>query len=55
MLYKINQREKIQQGIKVELQFLRTALWVIARSMHTKFGFIWTYDDKVTLQTRNCL
>jgi len=47
MLYKINQKLK-----KVELRFLCTALRVIARSMHTKFGVIWTYDDKVMLRTR---
>ena len=52
MLYKINQREIIQKRNKVELWFLCTALRVIARNMHTNFGFIWTYDDKVTLRTR---
>jgi len=53
MLYKINQRGIIKKLNKVELRFLCTALGVIARSMHTKFGVIWTYDDKVSLQTRN--
>jgi len=52
MLYKINQRGIIQIRNKVELRFLCTVLRVIARSMHTKFGVIWTYDDKVTLRTR---
>jgi len=55
MLYKINQSEIIQKQNKVELRFLCTALRVIARSMHTKFGVIWTYDDKVMLWTRNAL
>jgi len=52
MLYKINQKGIIQKRNKVELWFLCTALRVIARSMHTKFGVIGIYDDKVTLQTR---
>jgi len=52
MLYKINQRGIIQKQNKVELRFLCNALQVIARSMHTTFGVIWTYDDKVTLRTR---
>jgi len=52
MLYKINQRGFIHKRNKVELRFLSTALRVIARSMHTKLGVIWTYDDKVTLRTR---
>jgi len=55
MLYKINQREIIQQWNNVELRFLRIALRIIARSMHTKFGVIWPFDDKVTLRTRNGL
>jgi len=37
----------------VELWFVYTALRVIARNMHTKFGVIWTYGDKVKLQTKN--
>jgi len=52
MLYKINQRGIIKNRNKVELRFLCTALRVIARNMHTQFGVIWTYDDKVTLRTR---
>jgi len=52
MLYKINQRGIIQERNKVKLRFLCTAFRVIARSMHTKFGVIWIYDDKVTLRTR---
>jgi len=40
---------------KVELWFLYTALQVITKNMHTKFEVIWTYGDKVTLQTRNAL
>ena len=42
---KINQRGIIQKRNKVELRFLCTALWVIAKNMHTKFGMIWTYSD----------
>ena len=38
---------RIQKWKKLELRFLCTALRVIARSMHTKFGVIWTYDDKI--------
>ena len=49
---KISQRGIIQKRNKVELRFLRTALRVIARNMHTKFGLIWTYSDKVMLRTR---
>ena len=52
MLFKINQRGIIQKWNKVELQFLCTALRVIARNMHTKYGVIRTYGDKVTLRTR---
>jgi len=52
MLYKINPVGKIKKRNKVELRFLCTALQVIARSIHTKFGVIWTYDEKVTLRTR---
>jgi len=55
MLYKINQRGIIQKRNKVELQFLCTALRVIARNMHTKYGVIWTYGDNVMLQTRNAV
>jgi len=47
MLYKINQREIIQKRNNVTSRFLCTALRVIARSMHTKFGVIWIYDDKL--------
>ena len=52
MFYKINQREIIQNRNKIELRFFSIALRFIARSMHTKFGVIWTYDDKVMLRTR---
>jgi len=31
---------------------LSSALRGIARYMHTKFGVVWTYSDKVTLLTR---
>jgi len=55
MLYKINQKAIINKRNKVELRFLCPALWDIARNMHTKFGVIWTYNDKVTLRTRNAL
>jgi len=55
ILYKINQRGQIQKQNKVEIRFLCTALRVIARSMHTKFGVIWTYGDKGMLRTRNAL
>jgi len=54
MLFK-NQRGLIKKWNKAVLWFLCTALRVIARNMHTKFGVIWTYDDKVTLRTRNAL
>ena len=46
-----HQRVIIQKRNKVELRFLCTTLPVIARSMHTKFGVIWTFGDKVTLRT----
>jgi len=52
MLHKINQKEIIEKRKKVELRILCTALQVIARNVHTKFGVIRTYDDKVTLRTR---
>ena len=55
MLYKINQRGIIQKRNKVELWFLCTALRVVARNMHTKYGVIQTYGDKVMLRTRNAL
>jgi len=55
MLYKINQRDLNQKRKKVELRFLCTALRVIARNMHTKYGVILTYGDKVMLRTRNAL
>ena len=55
MLYKINQRGITQKRINVELRFLCTALRVIARNMHTKYGVIRTYGDKVMLRTRNVL
>jgi len=51
MLNKIDQKRIIQKLNKVELQLLCTALQVIARNMHTKYGVIRTYDDKVMLQT----
>jgi len=53
MLYKINQRWIIRKRKNVELWLLCTALQFIARKMHTKFKVIWTYDDNVTLRTRN--
>jgi hypothetical protein len=52
MLYKNQSKGIIKKRNKVELRFLCTALWVIARNMHTKFGVIWTYVDKVRLRTR---
>ena len=55
MLYKINQRRIIQNRNKGKLQFLCTALQVIARNMHTKYEVIRTYGDKVMLRTRNAL
>jgi len=55
MLYKINQRGIIKKRNKVELWFLCTALRVVARNMHTKYGVIQTYGDKVMLRTRNAL
>jgi len=55
MLYKINQKKIIKKRNKVELQFLSTALRVIARNMHTKHGVIRTYSDKFMLRTRNAL
>ena len=33
-----------------ELRFLCTAPRVIARNMHTTFGVIWIYGDKITLR-----
>jgi len=45
MLYKINQRGIIWKINNVELRFLYTALRVIARNMHTKYGVIQTYGD----------
>jgi len=44
--------EQFKKRNKVELRFLCSALRVIARNMHTMFGVIWTYNDKVTLRTR---
>jgi len=59
ILYKINQRGIIKKWNKVEkkvaLRFLCTALPVIARNMHTKYGVIPTYGDKVMYWTRNAL
>jgi len=55
MLYKINQRVIIQKRNKVELRFLCTAIRIIARNMHTKYGVIWTYGEKVMLRTRNAI
>jgi len=54
ILYK-NQRGLIKKWNKVELRFLCTALQVIARNMHTKYGVIQTYGDKVMLRTKNAL
>jgi len=53
MLYKINQRGIIKKRNNVELWFLCIALNVIARNMHTKYGVIRTYGDKVMFRTRN--
>jgi len=55
MLYKINQRGIIKKRNNVEFQFLCTALYVIARNMHTKYGVIWTYGEKVMRRKRNAL
>jgi len=55
MLYKINQKGIIKKRNKVELRFLCTALRVIAKNMHTKYGVIRTFGEKVTLRTRNAL
>jgi len=55
MLYKINPRGILKKRNKVELRFLCTALQVIARNMHTKYGVIRTYGDKVMLRKRNAL
>ena len=55
MLYKINQRGKIQNRNKIVVRFLCTALQVVARNMHTKYGVIRTYGDKVMLRTRKAL
>jgi len=55
MLYNINQRGIFQKRNKVELQFMCTALRVIARNMHTKYGVIQPHGDKVMLRTRNAL
>jgi len=54
MLYK-KSKGIIQKRKKVELRFLCTALRVIAKNMHTKFGVIWAYGDKVSFQTRKPL
>jgi len=51
----MNQIVIIQKQNKVGIWFLCTALQVIARNMHTKHVFIWTYGDKVMLWTRNAL
>ena len=50
-----NQRGLIKKRIKFELWFLCTALSVIARNKHIKFGVIWTFGDNVMLRTRNAL
>jgi len=55
MLYNINQRGIVKNPNKIELGFLCTALQVIASNMHTKYGVIQTYGDKVMLRTRNAL
>jgi len=52
---KINEMGIIQKRNKVELWFLWTSLQVIARHMHTKYGGIQTYGDKVMHRTRNAL
>ena len=52
---KINQRGIMQIRNKIELRFLCTALRVIARNMHTKFGVMYTYSDKVRLWTKNAI
>ena len=49
MVYKNQSKGIIQKRNKVELQFGCTALWVINRNMHTRFGMIWTYSDKVSV------
>jgi len=50
---KINQRGFIQRRNKVEIWFLSTALRVIVRNMHTKYGVLQTYGNNVMLWTRN--
>ena len=58
MLYKINQKgnnSKTEQGRFTVLVHLYTALRVVARNMHTKYGVIRTYGDKVMLWIRNAL
>jgi len=55
ILYKINQRGLIKKMNNVELRFVCTSRRVIARNMHTKYGVIRTYGDKVMLRTRNAL
>ena len=55
MLYKINQRGIIKNRTRLAIRFLCTALRVIAKNMHTKYGVIRTYGDKVMLRTRNAL
>jgi len=52
MLYKINQRGIILKRNKVDYGSCAMHFRIIARSMHTMFGVIWTYDDKVTLRTK---
>jgi len=54
ILYKY-QKGLIKKRNKAEIQFLCTALRVIARNMHTKHGIIRNYDDKVMLLIRNAL
>jgi len=51
MLYK-TQRGIVQKWNKEELRFLCSALRFIARNMHTKYGVIRTYGNKVMLWTR---
>jgi len=47
MLYKTKLKENNSNRNMVELRFVCTGLWVIAKNMHTNFEVIWTYGDKV--------
>ena len=53
MVYKNQSKGNNSKRNKVELKLLCTALRVIARKMHTKFGVIWTYGEKLMLRIRN--